>query len=82
MPPFEPRGTTFGAVEPLEEHNQTWRVLEARLDSRIDTHYAEQWFYFDDRRMLVRNDYLTGVAKGNATHGAGASAGTPNASLP
>jgi len=30
----------------MNEHNQTWRVLEATFDEGIDTHCVQQRFYF------------------------------------
>jgi hypothetical protein len=61
-------GVAVAEIEPWPEHNQTWRVLEATFGEGIDTHCAQQRFYFDDNGMLVRLDYFTDVAKGIAAH--------------
>jgi hypothetical protein len=55
-------------IEPWEENHQKWRVLRATFDPSIDTYFAVQKFYFDDRGMLQRHDYFTDVAKGNVAH--------------
>jgi hypothetical protein len=61
-------GVAVEEIEPWREHNQTWRVLEATFDESIDTHCAQQRFYFDDNGMLARLDYFADVAKGTAAH--------------
>jgi len=61
-------GVETWEVDPWEEHGQRWRVLHATFDPSIDTHCAEQRFYFDKDNMLVRLDYFTNVGRGNAAH--------------
>ena len=61
-------GVTTRELDRWEENGQTWRVLEATFDPSIDVHCAVQRFYFDDKGMLIRNDYFTDVAKGQVAH--------------
>ncbi|MGF6770590.1 hypothetical protein P3T18_003069 [Paraburkholderia sp. GAS199] len=55
-------------LEPHQENGQTWRVLGATFPSSIDTHCAEQKFYFNEQGIQQRHDYFTDVAKGDAAH--------------
>jgi hypothetical protein len=43
-------------------------MLEATFHPSIDVHCAVQKFNFDNRGMLIRNDYFTDVAKGQVAH--------------
>ena len=52
-----------------EEHGETWQRLQVRFPSTIPTHNAEQVFYFNDKGLLQRLDYVTEVAGGGiASH--------------
>jgi hypothetical protein len=47
--------------EPFEDGGETWRRLEVRFPPGLDTHSPEQTFYFDDRGLLRRLDYVAEV---------------------
>jgi hypothetical protein len=52
-----------------EEHGETWQRLQVRFPSAIPTHNAEQVFYFNEKGLLQRLDYITEVAGGGiASH--------------
>jgi hypothetical protein len=50
------------------ENNDVWRRLQVRFPPGFPTHSAEQTFYFNDRGLLQRLDYVTDVAGGVAAH--------------
>jgi len=55
--------------QPLhEEDGETWRVLKVTYPPDIPAHCTEQLFYFDEKGMLKRVDYVTDVAGGIASH--------------
>jgi len=61
-------GVKTEEIDPHEENGQTWRVLAVTFPSSIDTHCAQQKFYFNEQGILQRHDYFTDVAKGDAAH--------------
>jgi hypothetical protein len=61
-------GVVREEVEPHEEHGQTWRVLQVTFPVGLDVHNPVQKFYFDDRGLLMRNDYAPEVSRGSAAH--------------
>jgi hypothetical protein len=61
-------GVSCREIEPHQENGEEWRVLQAVFEPNIDTHCAEQKFYFDSRGLLQRHDYFTDVGRGNAAH--------------
>jgi hypothetical protein len=42
-----------------EEHDEVWRRLKAQFPPSIPTHSEEQTFYFDEKGLLRRIDYVT-----------------------
>jgi hypothetical protein len=44
--------------EPWRQDGERWRRLEAIFPEGFDTHSREQVFYFDERRLLRRHDYV------------------------
>jgi hypothetical protein len=62
------QGVTCEEVEPWIENGQKWRVLSASFAPHIDTHCAQQRFYFDEKGLLQRHDYFTDVGRGNVAH--------------
>jgi hypothetical protein len=55
--------------EPWSQGGETWRRLEVTFPPGLDTHSQRQTFYFDDRALLRRHDYVAEVVGGWA-HGA------------
>ena len=51
-----------------QENGETWRTLVATFSPSIPTHCAEQTFYFSEKGLLQRLDYVTDVAGGVASH--------------
>ena len=51
-----------------EERGQLWRVLEVTYPDSFATHTKVQKFYFNDKFMLQRLDYVTDVAGGIVAH--------------
>jgi len=62
-PPFETEelATHF-------ENGQSWRRLQVRYPQDIATHCREQTFYFNQKGLLQRVDYVTDVAGGVGSH--------------
>jgi hypothetical protein len=54
--------------EPHQENGETWRRLAVTFPPSIPTHCAEQTFYFDEKGLLQRIDYVTDIAGGVAAH--------------
>jgi hypothetical protein len=54
-------GVEVAEGEPWEADGEPWRRLEARFPADLDTHSEAQTFYFDDRGMLRRHDYVPEV---------------------
>jgi hypothetical protein len=50
--------------EPWSEGDGTWRRLAATFPANLDTHSANQTFYFDSRGLLRRHDYVARVVGG------------------
>lgn len=50
--------------ERWREGAETWRRLEVRFPAGLDTHSPRQTFYFDERGLLRRLDYLAEVVGG------------------
>ena len=55
--------------DPWSQDGEAWRRLEVVFPEGFDTHSREQTFYFDERGMLRRHDYVAEVVGGWA-HGA------------
>lgn len=55
--------------EPWSQDGETWRRLDVTFPPGLDTHSQRQTFYFDDRVLLRRHDYVAEVVGGWA-HGA------------
>jgi hypothetical protein len=51
-------------LEPIVEHTETWRRLSVRYPTRVVTHAAEQFFYFDSLSYLRRLDYAAHFESG------------------
>jgi hypothetical protein len=47
--------------ERWSQDGETWRRLEVTFPSGFDTHSPRQTFYFDDRGLLRRHDYVAEV---------------------
>lgn len=61
-------GVEIEELEPHKESGETWRRLRATFPHAIPTHCAQQTFYFNDRGLLQRLDYVTDVAGGVGAH--------------
>ncbi|MCB8877843.1 hypothetical protein [Acidisoma silvae] len=61
-------GFELNELSPHQESNAIWRRLHVKFPQEIPTHCPEQIFYFDNRGLLQRIDYVTEVAGGVATH--------------
>ena len=62
-------GVDVSEIGSHEEHGETWQRLQVRFPSTIPTHNAEQVFYFNEKDLLQRLDYVTEVAGGGiASH--------------
>jgi hypothetical protein len=57
-------GVEVAEGAPWEAQGETWRRLEATFPDELDTHSVRQIFYFDDRGMLRRHDYVAEVIGG------------------
>jgi hypothetical protein len=55
--------------EPWSQDGEKWRRLEVTFPPGLDTHSARQTFYFDERGLLRRHDYVAEVV-GRLAHGA------------
>jgi len=55
-------------IEPHIENGNTWRRLKVKFPETIPTHCADQIFYFDEKGILQRIDYVIDVAGGIAAH--------------
>ncbi|HSJ17496.1 MAG TPA: hypothetical protein VK920_05350 [Solirubrobacterales bacterium] len=62
-------GVEASEGEPWSQDGETWRRLEVVFPPGLDTHSAWQTFYFGDRNLLRRHDYVAEVVGGWA-HGA------------
>jgi hypothetical protein len=51
-------GVEVSAGEQWTEGGETWRRLEVRFPSDVDTHSERQSFYWDARSVLRRHDYV------------------------
>src|SRR5215831_8490211 len=61
--------TPFLLTQPGIDVSETWQRLQVRFPSTIPTHNAEQVFYFNEKGLLQRLDYITEVAGGGiASH--------------
>lgn len=61
---FKLPGVKSEEVEPWVEDGETWRRLQVTFPSHIQTHSAEQTFYFDASGILRRHDYSADVMGG------------------
>jgi hypothetical protein len=55
-------------IERHVENGETWRRLQVRFPPGFPTHCSEQIFYFSERGLLQRLDYITEIAGGVASH--------------
>lgn len=51
-------------IAPWDAGGRRWRRLAAAFPPGLDTHSPEQVFYFDDRGLLRRHDYVAEVVGG------------------
>lgn len=65
---FTRPGFELQELEPHHENVEIWRRLHVTFSPDIPTHCAEQVFYFDNKGLLQRIDYVTDVAGGVAAH--------------
>jgi hypothetical protein len=63
-------GVQAREAEPWEQDGERWRRLEVRFPEEFDTHSRDQTFYFDERGLLRRHDYVAEPVGGwaNAAH--------------
>lgn len=61
-------GVSTQEIAEHQERGQTWRVLEVTYPDSFATHTKVQKFYFNDKFMLQREDYITDVAGGIVAH--------------
>ncbi|WP_433559081.1 hypothetical protein ACQPWY_12660 [Pseudonocardia xinjiangensis] len=59
-------GFSVSEIDPVEEHGQRWRGLQARFPPRIAGHSTLQEFYVGEDHLLRRHDYRVDVAGGFA----------------
>jgi hypothetical protein len=60
-------GVQVEETEAWRQNGETWRVLRARFPGSIETHSRGQdFFFFDDRRMLRGHDYRVNISGGIA----------------
>jgi hypothetical protein len=57
-------GVETRELEEHQERGETWRVMEVTFPDSFATHTKIQKFYFDEKFMLQRMDYITDVAGG------------------
>ena len=57
-------GVAVREGRPWRDDGEIWRRLEATFSEGIDTHARDQVFYFDDRGLLRRLDYVAEVIGG------------------
>jgi hypothetical protein len=48
-------------IDPWSSDGEEFRRLQASFPENLDTHSPRQTFYFDDRGLLVRHDYVADV---------------------
>jgi hypothetical protein len=61
-------GVDVREIGPHKEHGETWERLQVRFPSTIPTHCTEQTFYFNEKGLLQRLDYVTDIVGGVAAH--------------
>jgi hypothetical protein len=61
-------GFELKEIEPHQENGETWRRLQVKFPTDVPTHCAEQMFFFNEKGLLQRLDYVTDVAGGVASH--------------
>ena len=59
-------GVTVTEIEPVDDHGQRWRGLQARFPATLASHSRVQEFYFDSDYLLCRHDYRVDIAGGFA----------------
>jgi hypothetical protein len=65
---FTRPGFGLRELEPHQEGGDVWRRLLVRFPTDIPTHSDEQTFYFNEKGLLQRVDYVTDVAGGIGAH--------------
>jgi len=65
---FTRPGFELEELEPYGEEGDLWRRLRVSFPAGIPAHCPEQIFYFDQKGLLQRIDYVTDVAGGVAAH--------------
>jgi hypothetical protein len=61
-------GVNVREIGPHEENGETWQRLQVQFPSTIPTHSAEQTFYYNDKGLLQRHDYVAEVAGAVGAH--------------
>jgi hypothetical protein len=61
-------GVNVREIEPHEEHGETWQRLQVQFPSTIPTHSAEQTFYFNEKGLLQRLDYVAEITGAVGAH--------------
>jgi len=61
-------GVNVREIGPHEEHGETWQRLQVQFPSTVPTHSAEQTFYFNEKGLLQRLDYVAEIAGAVGTH--------------
>jgi hypothetical protein len=61
-------GVDIQEIGPHEENGETWQRLQVKFPSTIPTHSAEQTFYYNDKGLLQRHDYVAEVAGAVGAH--------------
>src|SRR5262249_131909 len=65
---FSRPGFDFRELHSHEEDQEIWRVLEVTYPDDIPSHTKTQSFYFDQKGMLKRIDYVTDLIGGVGAH--------------
>ena len=65
---FAQPGFEVREIELHKENGEIWRSLHVKFPSDVPTHCAEQTFFFSEKGLLQRLDYVTDIAGGVASH--------------
>lgn len=65
---FAQPGFEVCEIEPHQENGEIWRSLHVKFPSDVPTHCAEQTFFFGEKGLLRRLDYVTDIAGGVGSH--------------
>lgn len=61
-------GVDIQEIGQHEKNGETWQRLQVKFPSTIPTHSAEQTFYYNDKGLLQRHDYVAEVAGAVGAH--------------